>query len=147
MKRLVIVRHGEYGAMDHLNDNGKKQITQLTANPRLQKTEKVTIFSSPARRAKESAEILGIFFGVKAEEHAGLYDDSLPAFERTLNLIRSKKDEVDTVILVTHLEYTKFFPSYFAKMELGVSSFPPEKSVSYGRAWEIDCEHKTLTLL
>lgn len=106
---------------------------------------RVVILTSIATRARESAEILGEIFGVEFEEHDVLWSgnrhsEDLP---KALELVRSKKDDTDILVLVTHLEYVEEFPRYFGKNELGESSFPLD-GVRKGEAWDIDCEAKTI---
>ena len=93
----------------------------------------------------DSAAILGKAFGVPFEEHEVLWSENrhpedLP---KTLELVRSKKETVDVLILVTHLEYVNRFPTYFAKEELG--SYFPHDSINKGEACDIECEAKTIT--
>lgn len=147
MQRLIIVRHGEYGGNDRLSEYGKEQITQL--GEKLKATVnggRVVILSSVAARAVDSAEILGKTFGVEFEQHDVLWSENrhrenLP---KALELVRSKKDDADILVLVTHLEYVERFPSYFGEEELGNPSFP-HREISKGTAWDIDCNQKTIT--
>lgn len=146
MKHLIIVRHGQYGPGQQLNDRGRAQIEALADRLKsFMNGVKVMILTSTADRARESAEILGSAFGVGFEEHEILWSESsypedLPG---TLKLVRSRKDNADVLVLVTHYEYVEKFPSYFARNELGtpMSSGLIEK----GEAWVIDCFQKTLT--
>lgn len=145
MKKLILVRHGEYGWNNQLTDYGRQQIASLSEQlkPHVNGAS-LLILSSVAPRASESAEILGSAFGVGTEEHDVLWSENqhredLPA---ALELVRSKKDVAEVVMLVTHLEYVCDFPNYFGQHELGVSFQYQE--ISKGTAWVIDCEQKTI---
>lgn len=146
MKQLIVVRHGQYGHDDRLNDHGRVQISMLAEKLKpLMNGATVLILTSITDRARESAEILGSSFGVGFEEHEILWSDKLHPKDLpgTLELVRSRKDEADVLVLVTHYEYVEEFPAYFAREELGISldSWLIEK----GEAWVLDCLQKTLT--
>lgn len=149
MQRLILIRHGVYGYDDRLNETGRQQMNEIAK--KLQPTlngGRVALLTSVAARARESADIIGKLIGVEPEEHDVLWSENrhrenLP---KALELVRSKKDVVDVLILVTHLEYTERFPRYFAQEELGGGTFP-HREVAKGEAWDIDCEQKTCTLI
>lgn len=146
MKKLIIVRHGQYGINYHLDDNGRAQIKALTERLKLfVNGEKVLILTSPTDRARESAEIIDQAFTVGFEEHEILWSENgHPAdFPKTLELIRSREDQVGVIILVTHFEYVLGFPSYYAWEELNTSMC--QQFVDKGEAWVLDCIEKNLT--
>lgn len=146
MKQLIVVRHGQYGHDDRLNDRGRTQIGALADKLKsLMNGATVMILTSTVDRARESAEILSSAFGVGFEEHEILWSENshpedLPG---TLELVRSRKDNADVLVLVTHYEYVKEFPSYFAREELGTSMH--SGLIEKGEAWVLDCLQKTLT--
>ena len=149
MKRLIVVRHGEYGDNGGLNTNGQAQIDALADRlHRLIDRASVLILSSTAVRARESAKILAKAFGGGIiEDYEVLWSESrhpedLPA---ALALVKSRQDLADVIILVTHLEYTELLPAYFCRMVLDIHR--PSQSLRNGRAWVIDCELKTLELV
>ncbi len=146
MKQLIVVRHGHYGYDDRLNDYGRNQIGMLAE--KLKSTmngETVMVLTSTADRARESAEIIGSVLCVGFEEYAILWSEACHPedFPGTLELVRSFKDEIDVLVLVTHYEYVEDFPSYFAKKELGISMC--SGLIEKGEAWIIDCLGKKLT--
>lgn len=145
MKKLVVVRHGQYGHDDHLNEVGRYWIKHLAKTLGVHLNGgSVLLLTSPADRARESAEIIGAHFGVELEEHDVLWSEGIHPedFPSALKLVQSRQREVDTLILVTHLEYVRGFPSYFARQELRVEikCHPIEK----GEAWVVDCEQGSL---
>ncbi|MFA5188157.1 MAG: histidine phosphatase family protein [Patescibacteria group bacterium] len=144
MKTLIIVRHGDYYG-PHLSDCGRNQMKAL--GEKLQAIingSSVLLFTSIAGRAKESAEVLGTVLGIGFEEHEILWSecDHREDLPGTLKLVRSRKDEADVLILVTHYEYVDEFPSYFAIQELGVQL--RSKLIGKGEACVLDCQQKTL---
>jgi phosphohistidine phosphatase SixA len=148
MKKLVIVRHGDYGLDRCLNEFGKKNINNLAKQlKRRINSDSLMILSSPLERAKESAEIIAANFKVSFKENrilcsGGGYSENFPGL---LKLIRNLQYDVDVLILVTHFEYTEGFPSYFGQQELGVNFLT--RGISKGKAWEIDCVKKNIALI
>ena len=59
-KIVYLVRHGDYGRNGSLNEKGKEQIKATTTEIEqdLGSLEEITIFHSPIRRARESAQIM-----------------------------------------------------------------------------------------
>jgi len=107
--------------------------------------ERVVLLTSSALRARESAEMLGNTIGCNFEAHDVLWSDSahrkdLPG---VMELIRSKRNDGDVLILVTHLEYIEYLPKYFSMEEFGEPVFP-HMEILYGEAWDIDCDKKTI---
>jgi len=143
MKKLVLLRHGSYSG-DHLNDLGRQQIKNLALQlKKLINGDNLSIITSPAIRAVESAQILSSFFGVKYEVNkvflsGGQYHEDLP---KALEIIRTK-EKVAVLIIVTHYEYLEKFPHYFGKEELG--SFFYTDTVDKGEALVIDYQEKSL---
>lgn len=146
MKLLVVVRHGQYGKDGRLDDRGRLQIDALAEKLKpLINGASVFILTSPTDRTCESAEILGHALGAPIEEHEVLWsEDSRPEnFPGALALVRSRSDKALVLILVTHFEYAEGFPTYFAKMELGIQL--RSRLIKTGEAWVLDCQQKTLT--
>jgi len=146
MKKLIVARHGWCDLDEHLDDCGVKEIRILGDNiKKIADGERVLILSSTAPRGRESAEILSCCLGVGFEEYDILWsDNSHPEnMPEVLKLVRSRKDEADVIILVTHYEYAGRFPAYFAKEELGENI--PSSLIGNAEAWILDCENKILT--
>ncbi len=144
MKNIIIVRHGKYGRDGNLNEEGQSQIRSLAENIREHLGYSNIIISSPAPIARQSADILADIFGITLEEHKVLYSKGYESVNlgETFELIESKK-EVDTIIVVTHLEYTEELPSCLAN-ELFRKKIESE-AVEKGHAWLLDCIDETLT--
>jgi broad specificity phosphatase PhoE len=121
---LLVVRHGDYNGGDmHLNSSGRDQIKRLAEKiiP-IVNNKKVTILSSTASWAHESAAIIAEKIGCDFEQCEILWSDNRHPenFPGTLELIQSYLDNTDVLIIVTHCEYAEYFPSYFAKEQLKV---------------------------
>lgn len=147
MKNLVIVRHGLYGKNDRLNNYGRAQMSALAAKLKpLINGASVRILTSPAARARESAEILGAAFSVEIEEQEVLWSEGAHPenFPEALKLVRINKDKADVLMLVTHYEYAEGFPAYFSEQELGIA-LHSRSPVQKGQALVLDCLAKTLT--
>ncbi len=145
MKKLVIVRHGDYGFDGSLSKTGRGQMERLARGlrSRLGGGKAIILFST-APRGEQSARILGVELGItELEPHEVLWSDrdngrsAHPA--ETLALVRSKKDQYDIVILVTHYEYAEEFPMYFSNFEFDGLLFTCAE-IKKGEAWVIDCE-------
>lgn len=120
MKYLIIIRHGDYAERGRLSGNGRRQIEKIAKKVKFfAEGGRTQIISSTAIRAEESAEIIGQILAVPVETNEILWseEDHPEDFAELLDLIRSRQNEVDCLILVTHLEYTLSFPGYFAKRE------------------------------
>ncbi len=142
MKKLIVVRHGEDGAFGALSQNGFEQIQALAKKlNEIVNGLSVFVFTSPTLRTKETAKIISKTLNTeyKVEECLEHEED----FADSLKLVRSRVEDV--VILVTHLEYTEWFPSYFAKENMGI--YLKSYGIDKGRAWIVDCENKTIELL
>ncbi|MCX6812263.1 MAG: histidine phosphatase family protein [Candidatus Berkelbacteria bacterium] len=151
MKKLVIVRHGDYCYSDGenvLSHAGEDQIRELieklvAENVIINSGGELVILSSTARRAVDSAKIIAEALGVRCNFNEILWSESfrIENLPGALELVR-QLESADTVIMVTHYKYTKYFPQYFGQEYLGVNSFPMSVA-GKGRAWVIDCETKT----
>ena len=105
MKILMIVRHGEYGNDDRLNEIGRRQIADLAEKlGGYTNGGSVLLLTSPADRAHESAEIIGFHFGVELEDHEVLWSDNRHSedFPSALELIKSRQGDADILILVAN---------------------------------------------
>lgn len=145
MDKLVIVRHGHYDSNDQLSECGRVQIRELSKKLKSSiNGSPLLILTSNQDRARQSAEILGSAFNVGFEEYEilwseGKHPEDLPG---ALELIRSRKNDAEVIVLVTHYEYVEDFPRYFGKNELGVEL--RSHLIDKGQAWVIDCQQKTI---
>lgn len=143
MKRLILVRHGDYSG-GALTDYGRKQMQELAPVLANSVVGNMLLVSSPIRRAKESATILAEYFRVPIDEHevweaGGHSSDNDGAFQ----FIADVDANIDTLVVVTHLPFLESFPTYFGKRSLDVSL--PSGGADKGQAQVIDCEMKTMT--
>lgn len=132
MKHLFVARHGNYlrrGGEYRLDDSGVKQMESLGRDiKRILNGESVQIISSTAQRALDSSKILIAQLDLSNfEEVPYLWsgndapDDSYylrPSLERVMGFVNEKKNSVDSLVMVTHLEVAGQFPSYFLKKEM-----------------------------
>ena len=154
MKKLIIVRHGEYQDWVSgypLSEDGKRQIRGLVNGIREHVNDgKALILFSTRTRAVQSAEILSSELRIASEAHEVLVSGGGELnLAAALSFVQQQKDRADVVILVTHLEYGEMFPSHFAKHELGLQDTKAFNGygIKKGHAWVIDCEARTMALL
>ncbi|MFC1594974.1 histidine phosphatase family protein [Patescibacteria group bacterium] len=146
MKKLIVVRHGQYSINDHLSDHGRSQMAILADNIKsLVNNESVLILSSTADRARESAEILGERLVANIEEFKILCaeDSYRENLQRVLELVLSRQDKANVLILVTHYGYVGDFPKYYGDEELKVQLEYRRPGKAEGLV--IDRENKTVT--
>lgn len=152
LRFLVVARHGDYGGDDNLSQRGAEQMRNLAEKMlSIVDGSKIILLSSTARRASQSAEVISQVLKVPFEEHEVLWSENChPENEaELLELVRARKPENQAMILVTHLEYAEYFPTYFARHELGMKleggCWPPIPKK--GQACLIDCFGKSFKLL
>ena len=147
MKRVVLVRHGEYGPDDHLDERGYRQLTDLclSLDGYFRAWGRIQLLTSTADRAMESAEILARVLPARPEALDLLWSErSHPEdLAGLFRLLEDRADLADTFVLVTHFEYVNEFPSFFASQKWGRPLLPDEASVTRltgkGRALILDC--------
>ncbi|HNW09126.1 MAG TPA: histidine phosphatase family protein [bacterium] len=148
MNHLILVRHGDYSHTGQLNNRGIIQIESLAQKIKMVSNgNRALILTSPADRARQSAEILGRNLSAQLITENILWSDCdhMEDFEGVLELVRAQSDQTETLILVTHYEYVESFPAYFARQELGVDL--PCWVIERGEAWVIDCHQKAISRL
>ena len=125
---LIIARHGAYdNSTIHLNSAAQLQIQTLADRLLPQVSGKrVLILSSVAPRAVKSADIVAKALGTTFEQHDVLWSENkhrenLPA---TLQLVKSKAEKLDLLILITHQEYGEQLPPLLRKRDSGNLSTP-----------------------
>jgi len=123
--RIFVVRHAEYSG-EHLTKYGKKQAEKIgqkiaekiSEEKKEKEIIKVLIFTSPAIRAKETAELIAQQIqAAKIKVIPELYSD---ADTRLLDIEKGikKVDEIaqsinpEIIIIVTHYEITKLIFGY-----------------------------------
>ena len=149
IKKLILVRHGQYDNAGHLTDYGREKIKILAKKLKQLVDDEmlVVVLASPAERTSESAEVISKMFGVEFEKTDSLLSEGAlypMNLSRALELVKSK-DKADIIILVTHFDYVADFPKYFSERELGITL--PSIEIGKGEAWVVDCLKKTLILV
>lgn len=148
MKHLFIVRHGDYGRDDHLNETGKKQMQRVGAAIREIVGDSAYILSSTAPRGIDSAEVLAVQLGLPKDfettedlwtardspKEKKFYCDS----ELLLRMIDERRDRADGLILVSHLEICGELPGAFYQKEFGKDKYLG--SINKGQAYHIDLQ-------
>lgn len=148
MQKLILVRHGEYGADLGLTATGEQQIRSLIpALAAMTQGRKFAVVTSTATRARESAAILATGLQTVFEENRLLGADDLwmEKHQELLDYIKEATRQLDVLILVTHMEYVDQFPHYFAQIELQTEL--PYHMSRKGEVVVIDCEAKSLTVI
>ncbi|MDP3882493.1 MAG: phosphoglycerate mutase family protein [Candidatus Staskawiczbacteria bacterium] len=158
MKKLFIVRHGDYtDDGEYLNEPlsslGKKQADSLAdkLEGHVDKAS-VVILSSTSLRATQFAEIISARLDLPFESSDllwsgtggkvfGISDD----FKKVLELLDKRPEDPDVVILVTHYEYVGGFTRFFGRVKLDVRLLG--EVIPKGTAWLIDCEKKELSYI
>lgn len=149
MKRLILVRHGDCSDDNHLSELGKRQMRLLYESLKARiagNGDSITLLSSTADRAVQSAEIMGRMFGVENHPYDSLNTEYVPYDGDQILRLVVEHDKAETVIIVAHLEVCACFPIRFSS-ELGVNLDTQECSVRMGKAWLIDCEQRTIELI
>lgn len=147
MKNLIIARHGDFDRQTgDLNDFGKDQVAQLAVIIRsLTEGHTIGILSSTCPRALQSSNIVGEILGVTPENceliWSGIRSPNGTKTQLDKVLAEIVKSTVDTLILVTHQEYSQDLPNYFGHQVLGVTNFPTRSTLK-GAAWFIDLMKK-----
>lgn len=129
MKTLILVRHGSYKQVEErrlLSDVGRAQIGALSQKLKAICEEAILVFSSPALRAVESAEILCGVLNTSWKECEFISTDYGWYSKELLEMVVSRMDECETMILVTHLECIEHFGHYFASKIWNQHSLVPE---------------------
>lgn len=120
MKRLFLIRHGDY-EKGELNEFGKQQMTRMGESIRSLAIGTSYIASSPAKRAYQSAEIISraLSIGnVEAVEFFSPYEFNHGIkghYEKLMGIVDERSGEADNLVLVAHLPLVEPFAPFFAK--------------------------------
>lgn len=144
MKTIVIVRHGNNTENGHLSSQGEVQIKYLAGLLRKTIKTKSIILTSTAPRAMESSKILGSSLKTIIEPYEFLYRGV--ELEKVTNLIKSKTEKVDHIIIVTHSQYIGLFCNHIGKAFFKVN-FPEQETLNNGQALVINCKTKKIKLV
>ena len=151
MKKLVLIRHGDYvdDMESALSPLGVRQITGVANLLRGHiNGDKAHVLFSTRRRATQSAEIIQTTLGLpgEPEKMLAVCDDSNSTMEEIMKLVRAYQDRVDVLVLVGHMECCETFPEYFSEKVLGLNGRQALNGwgIKKGQAWVIDCQAKTM---
>ena len=118
MKKLIIIRHGDYDDKTGLlNNNGARKIRTVAEVLGMYLEGNTRVLSSTAPRAVQSAGIICDELDLTYEQHDVLWvDHAHPEnFQGVFDLVQAASPHVDTIILVTHYDYGQYFPTYYGK--------------------------------
>jgi len=115
-KKLFLVRHADYGGGSdpHLSDEGKRQSFQLSQKitSLLEEGEGVTIWTSVANRAHQTAQIIKQEMQLAELFVFGkLWSDNSHRHDFDWLKYQINQFEGDVLIIVSHLEYVRQFPN------------------------------------
>ncbi len=156
MKHLFVARHGSYGFDNRLNDHGRQQMEVLGKVIKgILKDNSAYLISSTAPRALDSSRILIAQLGLSEFEQVPylwtgpdssevLYRRE-PNLNKLMELVNERKEKVDGLIMVTHLEVAEDFPSYFLKKEFEQDEYIG--MISKGQAVHLDLGKKACQIL
>jgi phosphohistidine phosphatase SixA len=144
MKNIIIARDGE----EYHYKLTKRGEIQTKALGELLKEYvnggNAILFSSTAPWVLQSARILEEILNIKVEKYPILWSGSQKGTDliKATELIKARC-EFETIIVMTHLEYVKYWPRYLAHKffeKIDLKSFEIPK----GHAWLLDCEEQRL---
>ncbi len=146
---VVVVRNGSFDLEQfHLNGYGHREMRRLALllDPLVARKSAV-LFSSTARYALEASMVLGSALGLPVfpEGSLGLNGGSASDPTRALEMVRVYRDK-DVLILLSHLEFVRLFPPFFAGQEWGME-IPPIEDVPNGGGLAFNNKLRTVTLL
>lgn len=140
IRDLIVVRHGYYsdgGNDPGLCDRGRQEAQHLAAAIRTICGEMpITLLSSSASRASQTARIIGKVFGEKAPHETPDFwhdDNHRPNLERGMELILACTTPV--VVVVAHADVTADLPWLFGKQVLDKKVNLP--TTTYGEGWHL----------
>lgn len=143
MKRLIVVRHGDYQGDMTISDLGVRQMRKLARQLRRHvEGNVVRVLTSTAPRATGSARVLVEELSLSGYiEALVLWKDNehWSDVEEALGFVREQFQGVDVLIVVTHLDHAEELPGLFAKKVLGRPNFD-QVGLKKGQAVIVDSE-------
>ncbi len=157
MEHLFVVRHGsyyDYGAnCDRIDSFGREQMERLGKVIRsILRQGSAYIVSSTAPRALDSSGVLAVELGLPSEFEQIPYlwsglDSPEDSFyhdrnqDKLIAIVNERRDKADGLVVVSHLEVTDNFPSFFFQREFGINDSVP--GIEKGQAVHIDLQKKS----
>lgn len=155
MKRLFLVRHGEYRG-DHLSEHGEDQIIRLSYVMKefMNLVENSIILSSPVRRAIESAQIMAKKIdNITIMDTKNVILDEKSAYDKKFmpkirKLIKTSLEKADIVVFITHLNVIECIYRYFLyEKKFNDVNLSKIVMLEYGDACLIDFDEKSVTYI
>ncbi|MGD0977492.1 MAG: histidine phosphatase family protein [Minisyncoccia bacterium] len=148
MKKLIVVRHGDYDLETlELNKMGREQIRDAANEIKAVimgegdkiDSSKILILTSPADRNILSAYIIAETFDTAVKVADILFVTKKQDYvkDNFLGLVESKKDRYDYLIIVSHGPVAKYFPHDFGEAVLKKEI--PIADVKMGGFVVVDC--------
>lgn len=142
LKKLIVVRHGNFG-YHGLTEAGRDEIEGAAVKISDYVEGKATVmFSSPAERAIQSAEIISEMLDIGFDIKQAIDSNRQYNQAATLELVKKHMDEAEIIILVSHLECATYFPPFFAWKLFDTRIFCED--AYYGDVVIFDCETASL---
>ena len=150
LKKLFLLRHGQYEGRGFLTVEGVETITKLSArmldiqsfNP----DETAVLCSGELRAFKTAQCLLGRLDLPTVEpivHNAFFSNDRRCDTIEALKVLKKHIEECESLIVITHHEMMSALPHAFCSEVLGMDTSHANGGVSYGQGYCIDCENKT----
>ncbi len=143
MKRLIVVRHANYKGDMTISESGVRQMKELARRLKQHVEGRVVrMLTSTAPRAIGSADVLAASLNLSGYIEALSLrkdDEHWSDLREVLKLVREQLQDVDVLIVVTHLDHAEELPSFFAEEVLGKQGINPV-GLMKGNAVIVDCE-------
>lgn len=146
MEKIILIRHGDH-KNDILTDKGRIEINNL-ANKLDFLTEKnkiIKIFSSNYTRTIMSAELIKQLYELDDIIKIDVMGENDFEEEKIYDFIKTKANQIEIVILVTHAQHVRFFPGYFSIAEW--QKMNQLDKIETGEAVIIDCLKQEISVL
>lgn len=145
MKTLILVRHGEFDDDHKLTDDGKRQVQELCDRMRPHVHAPAVVLASPTDRTVQSANIITSALAAPPAQTctALAYATTEEEQNEIMRLIAQKREQAETLILVTHKPVVDLLPRLYGRNVLKINI--PMGKTQYAHGIVIDCDAKTFT--
>ncbi len=152
MKKIIVVRHGDYNARGSLTTTGERQISELACKiAAVTNPNETELVSSVSTRATDSAAIIMRTLGIgryRTENILYSSEQCAPKHNEVIDqIIIPRRDAVGTLIIVTHFEYTSFLPTIIGCRMFDKAVCFQEIDIDKGQARVIDFDLKQAYVL